>query len=84
MSTPAFLFVKTTTTTTKQKQKKKKKLFLFIRANHLHLVSNLQKTSKNKKRQHPRRNGTGAENAIDLPQVDLARIPEHNVLATKA
>ena len=32
---------------------------------------------------HPRRNGTGAENAIDLPQVDFTRIPEHNVLATK-
>ena len=52
MSTPAVLFVKTltTTTTTKQKQKTKKtNIFVFIRANHLHLVSNLQKPRETRK-----------------------------------
>ena len=75
MSSTAVLFVKTTITTTKQKQKQKQSLTFSFKS---------PKTSKNKKRQHPRQNGTGVENAMDLLQVDLTRIREHNVLATKA
>ena len=44
-------------------------MYLCLRANHLPLV--LNRTSKDKKRQHPRRNGKRAENAIELPQVSL-------------
>ena len=50
-------------------------------ANHLPLVSN--HTSKNKKRQHPRRNGTRVENVMELTQVDLARISGENVLVSE-
>lgn len=55
---------------------------LCLRANHLPLIST--HTSKDKKRLRPRGNGTGAENAIELPQVDLKGIPGENVLASES
>ena len=44
-------------------------IYLCLRANHLALV--LNRTSKDNKGQHPRRNSTRAEDAIELPQVSL-------------
>lgn len=54
---------------------------LMFKGQSLTLVSN--HTSKDKKRQHPGRNGRRAENAMELPQVDLTRIPGENVLASE-
>jgi len=46
-------------------------MYLRLRANHLPLVSN--RTSKDKEKKHPRLNGTGAANAIQLRQENPRR-----------